>query len=72
MIYPFILKNFVLPLGSKLMGGGISKKIKEYESILSLQPSDIAEVQRKKLNQVLEYAVQNSPYYRSLFLENKP
>jgi phenylacetate-CoA ligase len=67
MIYPFILKNFVLPLGSKLMGGGISKKIKEYESILSLQPSEIAEVQRKKLNQVLEYAVQNSPYYRSLF-----
>lgn len=49
------------------MGGRITDKIKELESVIKLPIDHIQAIQEAKLKKLVDFAVANSPYYRSLF-----
>ncbi|EOZ95652.1 putative capK protein, putative [Indibacter alkaliphilus LW1] len=66
MIYSFLLKNFLLPFGDKFLGGGLPKKIKNLRKLSQLPKGELMTLQKNKLNEILKYALLNSPYYQAL------
>lgn len=61
------MSDFRLKIFDFYKGLSVSKTIAEYNRIKSYTPEKIAEIQFKKLKNLLSFAYENVPYYKELF-----
>lgn len=61
-----ILENCILPVGDLITGGRFMKELRYWRSLMAKDPAHIQQVQKQKLNKLLEYATTHSEYYRNL------
>ena len=64
MFYNFFLEKIVLPFGDKLTGSSFMKELKALRIQDEMSEKELDLLQKKKLQELLEYAVKNSPYYK--------
>lgn len=65
-IYTSFLKHIFLPLGDVFFRTTFTKQLKKVKAEATLSDVELVALQRNKLEQILTYATQKSPYYRNL------
>ena len=70
--YNKFLENLVLPAGDALLGTAYIEKLKEWRHIQPLSRDDLKEMQKSSLNNLLSFAVNNSPFYKGLQIPHDP
>lgn len=68
MLYKWLFKNVILPISEKFTGIYLSYEINTLNSYTKYSHKDLEDLQNRKLEELLTFAVKNSPYYRSLSL----
>jgi phenylacetate-CoA ligase len=68
-LYTKILEEIILPIGDRLMGSTYSRSLKEVRRIVNLDEESLKELQRKNLENTLEFALKNSQYYKNLNIQ---
>jgi phenylacetate-CoA ligase len=68
-LYSIVLEKIILPIGESVFGITYTKNIKQLRKIVKYSEKEITDYQRLKLNEVLHYAIENSPHYQNLNIE---
>ncbi len=66
MVYSNILESLILPTGDVLLGTSFIQQLKKCRNHDSLSETELNQLQHFKLNEMLNYVLKNSPYYRDL------
>ncbi|HCN36593.1 MAG TPA: hypothetical protein DIS94_02630 [Bacteroidetes bacterium] len=66
MIYNKFLENIVLVIGDKLYGTKFINTLNEYRKLNNIPLNKLKEIQSLKLKKLLEYSINNIPYYKKL------
>lgn len=75
MVYSNILESLILPTGDVLLGTSFIQQLKKCRNHDSLSEAELNQLQHFKLNEMLNYVLKHSPYYRDLGIkhcENDP
>lgn len=65
-LYNLILENIFLPLGDLINGSTVSKELKRWRKICTLSEKEIEALSEKNLKNLLNFAVNEIPYYKQL------
>ena len=65
----FFLEKFVLPFGDWYYKTEFMKTLKEYRKIPFFSKNDLEDLQKKKLSDILSYAIIHVPYYQKSNIE---
>jgi len=66
-MYSTLFKNCIFPVVERYQGTTIQANIKYLEKTQWLSPSEIEELQNKKLRSLIRHSYDNVPYYRKMF-----
>lgn len=67
-MYTFLLRKIILPIGSIFFSGNYSKYLKEWEKYDQMSKEELEKIRQERLSEILQYARQKVPYYKSLSL----
>lgn len=65
-IYKWLLHHLILPVGSCLSKGNYLKDLKQWKAYDAKSNEELNAIQKKNLKTILEYALKNVPYYKSI------
>lgn len=65
MILNGFLEKIILPSGDKILGTEFMKSLEEWRSIQMLSETELDTLQKHKIEQLLNHAVTNIPYYKT-------
>lgn len=70
-MYAFFLKQFILPLGDFLFGGGYLKTFNRWKSYDRLSEHELNQIQEERLKETLIYTIKNVPFYQNISYDEK-
>jgi phenylacetate-CoA ligase len=65
-IYGQILEKTVFPVGDLIEGGGFMQWLRQYRNEQWLHASQLREIQKDRLSEILDYARKKVPFYKNL------
>lgn len=68
-LYIKILEKIILPLGDLLLGSSYTKSLSEVRKTVRLDEKSINELQKKNLENIIDFAIKNSEYYKNLNIQ---
>jgi len=68
-IYNNILEKILLPIGDFILGSSYSKSLNEVRKTVALDEKSLHELQKKNLENIIDFAINNSEYYKNLNIE---
>lgn len=69
MIYTALLENVILPVSDMIIGGSIASKLREYRRMQWHSRNELLRVQRNRLHNLLQYAVDTVPFYSGIIFD---
>ncbi len=70
-LYNTLIENIVLPVGDKALGSSFMKIVREVRRDVALSAHAIAELQQKKLQDILKFSTTQSSFYKKLGIQEK-
>jgi len=70
-LYNSLLKRLILPIGDKLFGGNYLKYISDWKRYDRLSEKELQTIQEEGLQKILDYAVNNVPFYNAFKADKK-
>jgi phenylacetate-CoA ligase len=69
-LYNKVLENIILPFGDKIFGTTFIKNVKYYRVLFKKDEKALKEFQVDQLNQILNYSISNSNFYKLLEIQS--
>src|SRR5690554_5728766 len=66
MMYSYLLKKIIVPVGDIIFGGGYLKTLKKWNEYDKLPESKLIDIQNIELEKILKYTIDKVPYYQKI------
>ena len=66
-MYPFIVKNFILPTSDKILGLTLGRELRKWRKIQWYTRDKLEQLQLVGLQKILNHCYDNIPYYKDVF-----